>query len=236
MGIASRLYVGTSIMPAMSQGSTTMADSRDMVGVHNAFRNEYAALPDLIRGVAANDARRAAVVADHIAFVGMFLEAHHTSEDDLLWPKLHERAPHEVRPLVHTMAEQHHRIHATLEELAAGARRWGATGDPAGRDALARTAAELLPLLNEHLALEEAHVLSLIDRYLTDREWKEVAAASGRKVPGRQRSIALGMLLHHNDAAMEAMFKDAAPTLLWLAVRPMSARAWRRYSTRLNPA
>ncbi|GIJ47025.1 hypothetical protein Val02_39110 [Virgisporangium aliadipatigenens] len=220
----------------MSQGSTTMADSRDMVGVHNAFRNEYAALPDLIRRVPADNARRAAVVAEHIAFVSLLLDAHHTSEDDLLWPKLHERAPHEVQPLVHTMEEQHHRIHAKLDELTVGAKRWGTTGDRAGRDALARTAEELLPLLNEHLSLEEARILALIDRYVTDREWKEVAAAGNRKIPGPQRPIALGMLLHHNDAAMEAVFRDAVPKLLWLAARPLSSRAWRKYSARLNPS
>lgn len=34
-----------------------MADSRDMIGAHNAFRREFAAIPALVRGIKSGDQR-----------------------------------------------------------------------------------------------------------------------------------------------------------------------------------
>jgi hypothetical protein len=44
-----------------------LADARDMFAVHTMFRREFGMSLDLVRGVMAGDAQRAAAVADHIA-------------------------------------------------------------------------------------------------------------------------------------------------------------------------
>jgi hemerythrin-like domain-containing protein len=137
----------------MSQKSTTMADSRDMIGGHDAFRREFGQLPALIRGVAPGDIRRAATVADHVKFLADFLHSHHTSEDDLVWPKLNDRCPRDVQPTVETMEEQHLQIDTALIDLVSTALWWSSTGDETSRDAAADAAERLLPPLNAHLLL-----------------------------------------------------------------------------------
>ena len=72
--------------------SAQLIDVHDMVVVHRLFRRELIDLSRLIRAVAPGDVERAAVVAGHARLVLAGLHLHHTGEDDLLWPKLLERA------------------------------------------------------------------------------------------------------------------------------------------------
>jgi iron-sulfur cluster repair protein YtfE (RIC family) len=210
-----------------------LADSRDMIGAHDAFRREFGALPALIRGVAPSDKRRAVVVAEHAELLVTLLHGHHTSEDDFVWPKLSTRCPDDLYGIVETMEAQHRMIDAALQDLVAAARRWSATADAADREDLADRADRLLTPLNEHLTLEEEQILPLIDQYLTDREWKQTVAASAEKVPVRRRPVMLGMILHTANDEMLTLLRDAAPRLLWLIVKPLSGRAYRVYAERV---
>lgn len=106
------------------------ADSRDMIGAHVSYRREFGAVPQIVSAVAADDTARAAVVAAHIQLIVNQLHAHHTSEDDGVWPKLHERCPAELEPLVVTMEEQHLSLDRHLRELETSAQRWAAQAPP----------------------------------------------------------------------------------------------------------
>jgi len=211
-----------------------MADSRDMILAHHALRHEFGALPALIRDVPAGDAGRVATVADHIQMLGDMLHGHHASEDDHVWPKLLERCPGQVQPLVETMEAQHERIDRDLRELTAGARRWRAGASATEQDALASSAERLLPPLREHLALEEAEILPLIDQYLTDAEWRATVSASTGKLPLTKAPVAMGMLLKHADAEMLQVMRAAVPKVFWIVFRPLGARAYRRYAERVH--
>lgn len=145
------------------------ADSRDMYAVHRVFRREFSNLPALIEAVGDRDTRRAAVVAGHVEFLVTILHHHHHGEDELVWPKLLSQGTAEIGPLVHTMEAQHHALEGTLENLTRAAGRWRASAVAADRDVLAGCARDLLGVLFEHLDLEEAQVLGLIDTYLTAR-------------------------------------------------------------------
>src|SRR5579875_3532551 len=92
-------------------------DGREMLVVHDAFRREFGALPDLVRGVASGDLDRAAVVAGHINLMAGLLHHHHQGEDDAFWPLLAERCPQEVAPLVQFMEIQHRYIAAIGEQV-----------------------------------------------------------------------------------------------------------------------
>ena len=85
-------------------------DVHDMVVVHRVFRRELIDLSLLIRRVAPGDIDRAAVVAGHARLVLSGLHLHHTSEDDLLWPKLLERAAPSAELVQHMQAQ-----HALVE-------------------------------------------------------------------------------------------------------------------------
>jgi hypothetical protein len=74
----------------------------------------------LIRGVAEGDVERATIVAHHAAQALAFLEIHHRSEHERLWPLLTERAALRTE-LVHRMQTQRRGvaslIHAAIEQL-----------------------------------------------------------------------------------------------------------------------
>lgn len=213
-----------------------MADSRDMIGAHDAMRREFGALPALIAGVPAGDADGTGVVAGHVLMMVDFLHAHHTSEDDHVWPRLRERCPDDVGPLIETMDRQHAVIDGELEALAAGGRRWRASADATDRDAVAAVAGRLLPALHEHLALEEERILPLIDRYLTEREWKATVEASLGKVPFARRLLMLGMALHGASEEKAQLLRAAVPAVVWHAGRPLGTRLYRTHRKRLASA
>ncbi|RZK86051.1 MAG: hemerythrin domain-containing protein, partial [Rhodococcus sp. (in: high G+C Gram-positive bacteria)] len=96
-----------------STAHTARPDTREMVVVHNCFRRQFAALPALVRGVPAGDTARAGEVVTYFEELATALHHHHTSEDDLLWPKLLDRAPTDAA-LVLRMEEQHERISELL--------------------------------------------------------------------------------------------------------------------------
>jgi hemerythrin-like domain-containing protein len=213
-----------------------MADSRDMIGVHDAMRREFGALPALVAGVPAGDADGTAVVAGHVLMMVDFLHAHHTSEDDHVWPRLRERCPDDVGPLIETMDRQHAFIDGELKALAAGGRRWRASADATDRDAVADVAERLLPALHEHLALEEERILPLIDRHLTQREWKANAEASLGKVTVPRRLMMLGMALHGASEEQAQLLRAAVPAVVWHAGRPLGTRLYRAHRERLASA
>ncbi|MFZ4281250.1 hemerythrin domain-containing protein [Streptomyces rhizosphaericola] len=213
-----------------------MADSRDMIGAHDAMRREFGALPALIAGVPAGDARATGFVADHTLMMIDFLHAHHTSEDDHVWPRLRERCPDAVESLITTMDQQHAAIDDELKALAAVGRRWRDSADASDREAVAAVAERLLPGLYEHLALEEEQILPLIDRHLTQREWKATVEASLGKVRFSQRLLMLGMALHGADEEQARLLRAAVPAVVWHVGRPIGTRLHRAHRERLASA
>ena len=89
--------------------STARPDTSEMVFVHNCFRQQFRALPGLVRAVPDGDVGRAAVVVDFLAELTAALHHHHEGEDELMWPLLLERAPMDSA-LILRMEEQHERI------------------------------------------------------------------------------------------------------------------------------
>jgi hemerythrin-like domain-containing protein len=154
-----------------------MAYSRDMFVVHDMFRRQFKAIPSLVSEVPGGDAAQVRIVADHVVWMVTFLHAHHEGEDQFVWPKLLERIPEKIDPLILTMEDQHAGLAQGLDDLAAKAASWRKTCSVQERDALAGAATELLVRIAEHLGMEEREVLPLIDSYLTEKEWKKVGGS-----------------------------------------------------------
>jgi hemerythrin-like domain-containing protein len=211
-----------------------MADSRDMIVVHTMFRKQFAAIPALVSDVAEGDGKQVAIVADHVAWMVEFLHAHHEGEDMLVWPRLVERCPAEVEPLIFTMEAQHHALAVALDNLAATASDWRNTAATQERDALAAAAAALLGQIAEHLDLEELKVLSLIDRYLTEKEWKQVGGSGLKKMSFGQLTIAFGMILDGASPDFVQTMRDTIPRAPWLLFSALGPRAYTKYARRLH--
>jgi hemerythrin-like domain-containing protein len=214
----------------------TMADSRDMVVIHDMFRREFRAIPDLVSDVGGGDGAQVAIVADHVEWMVTFLHSHHEGEDLLVWPRLVERCPTETEPLIFTMEAQHHALAEALDVLAAKAADWRRTSAVQERDALAGAARDLLSQIAEHLDLEERKVLSLIDDYLTEKEWKQVGGSGLKKMSFGQLMIAFGMILNHARPEQVEIMRDTIPRGPWMIFSLLGPRAYARYAQRLRTA
>jgi hemerythrin-like domain-containing protein len=214
----------------------TMADSRDMVVIHDMFRREFRAIPALVSDVGGGDRARVAIVADHVEWMVTFLHSHHEGEDLLVWPRLVERCPTETEPLIFTMEAQHHALAEALDVLAGKAADWRRTSAVRERDALAGAARDLLVQIAEHLDLEERKVLSLIDRYLSEKEWKQVGGSGLKKMSFGQLTVAFGMILDHARPEQVRIMRDTIPRGPWVIFSFLGPRAYVRYAARLRTA
>jgi hemerythrin-like domain-containing protein len=213
-----------------------MADSRDMIVVHDMFRREFKAIPGLVSEVREGDRAQVAIVADHVTWMVAFLHGHHEGEDMLVWPRLVERCPTETEPLIFTMESQHHGLAQALDELAAKATDWRKTCAAPERDALASAAADLLVRIAEHLDLEERKVLSLIDTYLTEKEWKQVGGSGLKKFSFRELTVSFGMILYGATPEQVTIMRATIPRAPWMIFSLLGPRAYVKYAGRLHGA
>ncbi|WP_225627434.1 hemerythrin domain-containing protein [Streptomyces werraensis] len=213
--------------------TTKRPDSREMVAVHDMFRREFSALPGLAENVEPGDEGHTTVVADHVDFVAGLLHAHHAAEDALLWPKLQERTPGDVAPLLSTMQTQHNRIDQQLDAVDAAMKQWRATPDEVSRDAAVRSLRDLLPTLEEHLATEEAGILSLIDEHLSAPEFAEVGRHGLAHLPPSSHPLLFGMLLHDIDPEMYELVRGTVPAEIFDVVSVVGPQEYAAHRERL---
>ncbi|MBG6105996.1 hypothetical protein IW249_006410 [Micromonospora vinacea] len=211
-----------------------MADSRDMYLVHSAFRREFPAAAALARTVAANDSATASRVAEHVLLLTGLLNLHHAGEDEKVWPKLLQRGPNEIAPLVETMERQHEGLHEALVEVERLATVWRWRATSADRDAVASAVDAMIPPMLEHLVTEETHLLALIDKYLTDKEWAEVGAAAMASMPKSLLPMAFGMVLRDGTPEYVAGLKAVVPGPAWFVLSRIGPGAYTRYARRLG--
>jgi Hemerythrin HHE cation binding domain len=145
-------------------------ETDQMKVIHKALRREFGLLPALVAAVPDGDTGRARVVGRHLSLLLGMLHEHHESEDEFLWPLLHQRVPLEDT-LIKTMETQHQTVDELITAIDIDRAAWVAAAGGDSRGALARSLARLKEALDEHLALEETDVLPLIHENLTVPEW-----------------------------------------------------------------
>ncbi|MDJ0413977.1 hemerythrin domain-containing protein [Rhodococcus opacus] len=207
-----------------STAHTVRPDTREMVVVHDCFRRQFAALPALVRGVPAGDTARAGEVVTFFAELATALHHHHTSEDDLLWPKLLDRAPTDAA-LVLRMEEQHERI----SELLSRAQSQGAafTADAVDGEPLAKTLTALSAALDEHLGEEEQRILPMAEQFMTLAEWQEIGDRGRASIP-KDRLLVFGFILHGATPEERRMFLSEMPFAARMAWSILGRRAFRK--------
>ena len=205
-------------------------DTSAMATIHTFFRREVRLAGGLVRTVAPGDVTRAGIVAAHLDFVGRTLHHHHTIEDELLWPRLLQRVPSELAPIVRLMESQHEKVDALLAEIDDVRPRWAASADPAEGDRLAALLDELYVNLAEHLDAEEQRLLPIAARNLTKAEWDEMGEAGRKRTRRKELSLSLGMYAYEGDPAVIAkMLADAPAPIRWLVSRSAD-RAFRKHA------
>jgi hemerythrin-like domain-containing protein len=208
--------------------STGGPAAREMPLIHRIFRRQFAEVQALVQEVPAADATRVGAVADHLEFLLRGLHMHHTTEDDLLWPKLLDRAGLDA-PLIERMEEQHHQIDASVAEVRTAMAAWRSDPMPATSSALSDRIGEFLIVLEGHLDEEEQVVVPLIDRELTEAEWQEIAERGFKKFTPAERWIATGLIVEIATPEEAAMMFRTLPWPVQVLWNLIGKRKYRRY-------
>ncbi|WP_068145199.1 hemerythrin domain-containing protein [Rhodococcoides corynebacterioides] len=203
-------------------------DSRDMVIIHSVFRRELRLAPDMVRAVPDGDTTRSSVVAEHLTDLLDLLHHHHEGEDQLLWPKLRERAA-EFTDLFDSMDADHGSIGSSIDAVQSALRDWAGTADRMHGDRLAEALDTLLPPLVDHLDREEARILPLVDQLLTPEEWGELGARGFGLLPPQKAMIVLGQMAEDTPEENWDVFFSHLPEPVQQAYTAIGAPAYLDY-------
>jgi hemerythrin-like domain-containing protein len=209
------------------------AMTREMALVHTGFLREFFLMPELVRGVFEGNRKRAEIVAEHVGMMSAGLHHHHHGEDREIWPRLLERCPEEVRPLVHGMEKHHERIADLISKLQKQLAAWQVDANVASRDAVARTLDELRPILREHLTEEVEYVLPLIEKHISGDEWDALGAQNLAAMPPESLPLILGLSMYEGDPAAVKDVLDNIPEEARTAIADAAPQAYADYAESL---
>ena len=170
-----------------------LAETSDMIQFHQVFRDALGSAAPLVGSVAPDDEARVEMVGTFYANVLALLRGHHEGEDELLWPKLIERAPEEA-DTIRRIAAQHDNV---LTSLDLAETRLGVWREDPRLDNGAQLAAALATLgavLATHLDEEERTILPLAARHITAPEWGALPAHGMQHFSGDKRWLVLGLV------------------------------------------
>jgi hemerythrin-like domain-containing protein len=216
------------------------ADTRDMYAVHAMFRREFGLMPVLVRSVPVGDKERSQIVADHIELMSFVLHHHHQGEDKHLWPRLLERVSESVAPVVQMMESHHENIEKIAAEVQVAGKIWRSSATSGSGKALAEAMDRLVPLLHEHMALEEQQVLPLAEQCITAAEWSGMVQEAVRETPREHLPLIFGMVMYEGDPEIieQILFElppEARPVMKDLASQAFAAHAQRVYGSATPP-
>jgi iron-sulfur cluster repair protein YtfE (RIC family) len=153
-------------------------DMTMMFATHDALRRDV----DEITRITASGSDDPAVLLRSAVGWGLFknfLHVHHSAEDDLFWPAMRGAVAGDTasEALLDAMEAEHAQIDpllvaidAVIVDPEAGPRRLGELTDALGM------------ALRGHLNHEETDVLPLIDRTVSEEEWRAFGAETGKRV------------------------------------------------------
>lgn len=170
-----------------------LADTSDMIQLHCVFREALASAAPLVGSVAPSDHERVELVHAYYFNVLALLRGHHEGEDELVWPKLVERAPDQADTITR-IAGQHDGVLSSMDEACQLLEAW--KSDPQ-IDRGAKLAAALATLgaeLAAHLDEEERVILPIAAQHLTAPEWGELPAHGMQHFTGDKVWLILGLI------------------------------------------
>ena len=167
-------------------------------------------------------------MAEYVGFHLDGLEAHHSSEDELVWPVLYERAGMSGA-LIRRMEEQHGGLHDALDTTRRELAAWEAAPTPERSEALATALGTVSDRLTEHLTEEERDVVPLIAAHITQAEWDHLGKVAFSKFTPKQRFIAMGEMLGAASPTEAARMLAGLPAPIKVIWRLVGRRHYQRF-------
>ncbi|MFE0626109.1 hemerythrin domain-containing protein [Streptomyces sp. NPDC058864] len=153
----------------MGTGSAP-ADTRMMGIVHGALRRDLERTRTVLSAEPHPGRRQGSALGRHVAWLMEFLHAHHTGEDEGLWPLVLERDP-AAGPLLDSLDADHRRITPAAVTVTDAARRYAETASEEARIRLLAALDSLTAVLVPHLEREVAEAMPVVSAALTQDEW-----------------------------------------------------------------
>src|SRR5215471_8864278 len=203
-------------------------DVRDMAIVHRLFRQAYDEAARLVRAGPTPSPGRVTFLADHIDLVLGGLHSHHQDEDELLYPKLIERAP-EQAPMTEQVEHEHQTIATALDAASAACTAWRQRPSAETGEALAAALDHLNEVVQPHLDDEEEKVVPLAAMTFTQQEWDAMGKHGVAWIPRNKRGIAFGMLLEPLGDADRAYMMRSLPAPVRMLYPVLIDRPWKKY-------
>jgi hypothetical protein len=170
-----------------------LADTSDMAGLHEVFRQALIAAPDYVGKADVGDGARAELVGSYYDNVLRLLHAHHEGEDEVLTPRLIARNPDQAE-LIERVANQHGGVLDAIATAESGVALWRAEPSEANRgaavDALRGLDAELTPHLDE----EELLIVPIAATCINAAEWGELPEHGMKAFTGDKVWLILGLI------------------------------------------
>jgi len=185
-------------------------DMSTMLAIHLALRRDLERLGRIAARPDDSPARLLQAAAGWEQFK-TFLVAHHTAEDQALWPALREAVaanPDQVA-LADALEEEHSVIEPLLASIDA------AVADPDnGHQRFGDIIDELISKLSGHLTHEETEGLALIDASLTPERWQHFAAVNADLVRPEAPNYMPWLLSEADQQTLDAVLGKFPPQML----------------------
>jgi hypothetical protein len=149
------------------------ADTRIMAIVHDALKRDLVRTQSVLTSDPPPQGRQRRALGEHVTWLMQFLHAHHSSEDEGLWPLVRQRNPAAVE-LMDSLESDHERISPAADTVTTAAREYASTTTDPPRAELAEAIDGLCTVLFPHLDREVADAMPVVSASITEREWDAV--------------------------------------------------------------
>lgn len=212
----------------MEARPSEQVDMTMMLVIHDALRRD---LESIVVAASRTGDDPARLHATHFGWelFKRFLTIHHTTEDNVLWPRLRERVagrPDDLA-LLDAMEQEHSRIDPLIQALETAL----VDRDNNGHDRLGDIAEALSAEVRDHLAHEERETLPLIARVISPEDWVRFGDESRNRVGLEAAPKYLPWLL--DGAApdrVESVMRNVPPHL-----QQLYQSTWRQHYIEQNP-
>lgn len=166
------------LLPNQHAAPAGPVDLTSMYVMHHAFRRDLRNFRTTVPAVPVADTRRWIALRERWQFFATALHHHHSAEDAGLWPLLLARVANvcdlESVTVLRAMEAEHAWITPALDECSQGFARLAAAGTAADRCRLGHALGDAWDLLDGHLGHEECSAMPIVQRHLTDEDWKSL--------------------------------------------------------------
>lgn len=161
-------------LPGQAAAPEGPVDMIMMYVMHHALRRDLAAFAAAAPATPLDDRLAWRDLSIRWDLFATALHHHHSGEDAGLWPLLMSRADGAGRALLEAMEAEHREIDPILQACGAGFTRLAERADADARAALVVRLVAGRESVARHLAHEETDAITLIQRVMTDAEWRQV--------------------------------------------------------------